>query len=227
MVQNSDDLPTLVGQTGPLNGQRWVLKKSILIGRDEMCDIVIPNRQVSRHHARVKPDPQGVLLEDLGSKNGTHCNGQPISEPIYLQDGDIVQIAIAQQFVFISSDATLPLEAISSFAVEAALSQERCLRLEKRSRRVWINNKEIVPPLSVSQFQLLEALYENRDQVVTRDELIKAVWGEDYALGVSEQALDALVRRLRDRLASVDPTHAYVVTIRGHGLRLDNPMITE
>jgi len=28
---------------------------------------------------------------------------------------------------------------------------------------------------------------------------------------------------LRDRLAELDPVHAYIVTIRGHGLRLDNP----
>jgi DNA-binding response OmpR family regulator len=32
-----------------------------------------------------------------------------------------------------------------------------------------------------------------------------------------------LIRRLRDRLAAVDPTHPYIATVRGHGLRLDNP----
>jgi DNA-binding response OmpR family regulator len=50
------------------------------------------------------------------------------------------------------------------------------------------------------------------------------VWGEKQAYEVSEQALDALVRRLRERIASIDPTHTYIVTIRGHGLRLDNPV---
>jgi DNA-binding response OmpR family regulator len=39
---------------------------------------------------------------------------------------------------------------------------------------------------------------------------------------VSEQAIDALVRRLRDRLAELDPDHRYVVTVRGHGFRLEN-----
>ncbi|MFZ4813533.1 MAG: winged helix-turn-helix domain-containing protein, partial [Phototrophicaceae bacterium] len=38
--------------------------------------------------------------------------------------------------------------------------------------------------------------------------------------GVSEQAIDALVRRLRDRLAEVDPDTQYIVTMRGHGFRL-------
>ena len=44
-----------------------------------------------------------------------------------------------------------------------------------------------------------------------------------WGMGVSEQAIDALVRRLRDRLAEVDEGHQYIVTVRGHGFRLDNP----
>jgi DNA-binding response OmpR family regulator len=70
---------------------------------------------------------------------------------------------------------------------------------------------------------LLQILYEHEGRVVPRKELIAEIWGEEDAVDVSEQALDALVRRLRDRLAEVDRHHAYVVTVRGHGLRLDNP----
>ena len=51
-----------------------------------------------------------------------------------------------------------------------------------------------------------------------------AVWGDKEAVGVSEQALDALVRRLRDRLAATDARYNYLVTVRGYGLRLDNPV---
>ena len=218
----NEDLPTLVAQAGPLNGQRWMIKDSTLIGRDDNCDIIIPDRQVSRHHARLVATSDGTKVEDLGSKNGTHCNGQLISEPFVLQDGDIIQVALAQQFVYLSSDATLPLEA--PLSQPEALSQlPHNLRLDKRSRRVWVGNEEILPPLSVSQFQLLELLYDNQGEVVSRDALVKVVWGEDQAVGVSEQALDALIRRLRDRLASADPDHAYLVTVRGHGVRLENP----
>lgn len=222
----NEDLPTLVAQAGPLIGQRWMIKENTLIGRDESCDIIIPDRQVSRHHARMVTTPTGVIIEDLGSKNGTHCNGQSISEPFNLQDGDIIQVALAQQFVFLSSDATLPLEAPLA-QPEDLIQLPHHLRLDKRSRRVWVGKEEILPPLSVSQFQLLELLYDNQGEVVSREELVKVVWGEDQAIGVSEQALDALVRRLRDRLASVDPCHAYLVTVRGHGIRLENPLMDE
>ena len=50
---------------------------------------------------------------------------------------------------------------------------------------------------------------------------MEAIWSDDEAGGVSEQALDALIRRLRDRLALLDPEHNWIVTVRGHGLRLD------
>jgi DNA-binding response OmpR family regulator len=49
------------------------------------------------------------------------------------------------------------------------------------------------------------------------------VWGDEEAVGVSNQALDALLRRLRDRISAIDPAQAYIVTVRGHGIRLDNP----
>ena len=83
--------------------------------------------------------------------------------------------------------------------------------------------KELIPPLSGPQFRLLQNFYDHPDKVIGRDELIQAVWGEQASLGVSEQALDALVRRLRDRLGELDPKHTYIVTVRGHGLRIDNP----
>jgi len=220
-VKKSEEVPLLIAQAGPLNGQRWPVFSSLVIGRDIACEIVIPDRQVSRRHARIITTKDGILLEDLGSKNGTHLNGVRVNEPLQLNDGDSVQVALAQIFTYLSSDATLPLEGdeFLSKVDEAGL-----LRLEKRSRRVWIGKDEVLPPLSVSQYKVLELLYDNPGRVVTRQQLIEAIWGEDQIISASEQALDALIRRLRDRLASIDPTHAYIATVRGHGLRLATPL---
>ncbi len=205
----------LLGEGGPLDGGRWVVRERVLIGRAPDCTIVIPDRQVSRHHAEVRMTSAGAVLEDLGSKNGTYLNGERVLVPTPLHDGDEIQIALAQKLVFLSAEATLPLEEIPS-------APPGRLRLDAAARRVWIAGQEVLPPLSVAQFRLLEALYRQAGTVVPREELIRAVWGEE-AVGVSAQALDALVRRLRDRLAEVDPTHRYIVSVRGHGLRLDNP----
>lgn len=221
MEQPGAELPVLIGQTGPLNGQRWSVDHEIVIGRDASCEIVIPDRQVSRFHARITPSFNGVLLEDLGSKNGTFCNGKLLDEPAILMDGDLVQVSLAQHFVFLNSDATVPLE--FQPLPEKADIQKRMLYLDIRSRRVWLNGKELVPPLSVPQFRLLQLLYEQQGEVIERQDLINYIWGEEEAVGVSEQAFDALVRRLRDRLALINSSHGFIITVRGHGLRLDNP----
>jgi DNA-binding winged helix-turn-helix (wHTH) protein len=207
----------LVAQEGPLKGQRWALSHTIVLGREAGCDVVIADRQVSRFHARITPSNAGVMLEDLGSKNGTHHNGSELKGPVMLQDGDMVGIALAQQFIFLTSDATMPL-------AEGAGRPGR-LMMDPKSRRVWINQKQLVPPLSAQQFKLLWLLYENQGQVIGRSDLVAVVWGEDQSVGVSDQALDALIRRLRDRLAMLDPTHQYIDTVRGHGVRLDNPPV--
>ena len=219
MMNNEQEYPLLIAQAGPLEGQRWKITSELILGRDSECDIIIAMRQVSRHHTRVSPGPDGAIVEDLDSKNGTYVNGQMLKEPVTLKDGDELQISLAQHFIYLSSDATMPLEGLP------LEMQKRRLRVDLGARRVWVMDQELDPPLSAAQFNLLQALYEQPGEVVTRTEIIEAVWGK-AAEGVTEQALDALVRRLRDRLAELDASHDYIVTVRGHGLRLDNPPVS-
>jgi pSer/pThr/pTyr-binding forkhead associated (FHA) protein len=219
MASAAKETPILIGQTGPLRDQRWALQGTVVLGREASCQIVIPDRQVSRRHASITVSEEQVVLTDLESKNGTYLNGKYIQQPVPLQDGDIIQIALAQEFVFISADATLPLHMSK---VVGDTPPQMGLHLQKRSRRLWIGGKEVLPPLSAAQFRLLELLYEQEGRVVSREDLAAGIWGEEGALAVSTQALDALVRRLRNRLAAVDPDHEYIITVRGHGLRLDN-----
>jgi pSer/pThr/pTyr-binding forkhead associated (FHA) protein len=221
MVDHTDEFAMIVGQGGTLNGQRWPVSKELSIGREANCDIVIPDRQVSRNHARITISNQGIVLEDLGSKNGTNLNGKEIKGQVNLEDGDIIQIALAQEFIFISSDATVPLEGIPPEHTSQT-QPKGAIKMDKRSRRVWVNEVEIIPPLSYSQFQMLEIMFENEGQVVSRSDIITKIWGDEQAIDVSEQALDALVRRLRDRLSAIEPNHNFIVTVRGHGLRLEN-----
>ncbi len=69
---------------------------------------------------------------------------------------------------------------------------------------------------------MLQTLYEQEGKVISRGDLITSIWGSDKAQGVSEQALDALVRRLRERLTDLDHESEFVITVRGHGIRLEN-----
>lgn len=199
---------------GPSSEKRVFLEKpELLIGRDEQCDLIIPDRRVSRHHARISLQGDGYILTDLSSRNGTFVNGREIAEPYVLQDGDEIQLAYCCKLAFVGAEATAPV-----------ILEERAegLRMDVESKRVWVAGRELVPPLSLAQYRLLELLYEEPGRVFSRDEVVQTVWPEDDRDGISEQAIDALIRRLRERLAEVDPNTQYVITVRGHGFRLDN-----
>lgn len=210
-----NEQPVLIVREGQLVGQRWTLEPDeFLIGRGSDCHLVLPERQVSRHHVKILQDNGRYLLQDLGSKNGTHLNGKQVTGTVPLQDGDEIQIALAVKLVFVGTDATLPL----TFDPPTL---DKPLTIDESQRAVIINGVELNPPLSLAQFRLLQLLYEADGAVVSRDDIVEAVWPGTDGLGVSEQAIDALVRRLRDRLAELDD-YNYVVTIRGHGFRLEN-----
>jgi len=69
-----------------------VLDGSLEIGRDPSSDLVLDDEQASRRHARLAVGEEGVLVEDLGSKNGTVVNGRRIRVPTMLEPGDRIVI---------------------------------------------------------------------------------------------------------------------------------------
>ena len=72
---------------------------------------------------------------------------------------------------------------------------------------------------------MLQLLVSRNGSVVSRDELLDEMdrLSEHSPEDVhSLQALNALIHRLRERLAELDPDHDYIVTVRGHGFRFVN-----
>ncbi len=64
----------------------------ITIGRKEGNVIRLTERNVSRYHAKIIKDNQGIAIEDLDSYNGVKINGDRIHGKSFLKDGDIVNI---------------------------------------------------------------------------------------------------------------------------------------
>lgn len=75
---------------------------SIVIGRSSTCQIVVDDGLVSRRHAKVSADADGVYVEDLGSVNGVFVNARRIQGTQQLGDGDHLQIG-RQDFVLRSA----------------------------------------------------------------------------------------------------------------------------
>jgi pSer/pThr/pTyr-binding forkhead associated (FHA) protein len=75
---------------GAQDGDEFRVKKSVTLGRDKTCDIpLVLDKYISRRHARLIIDRDNdVVLEDLGSTNGTFYNGDRVTGRVSLDNGD-------------------------------------------------------------------------------------------------------------------------------------------
>lgn len=81
----------LVMSQGPQPGQTFMLDRDWLtVGRDPSNDIVINDPQVSRQHLRITRQGQMVVIEDLGSTNGSFANGVRLTGPHVMSNGDVI-----------------------------------------------------------------------------------------------------------------------------------------
>jgi two-component system, OmpR family, phosphate regulon response regulator PhoB len=87
-----------------------------------------------------------------------------------------------------------------------------CLRIDPTGFRAWVDGEEL--ELTLLEFKLLLALYENCDRVQTRAELLERAWGG--GVSITTRTVDTHVKRLRDKLRSAGE---YVQTVRGIGYR--------
>jgi hypothetical protein len=84
---------SLVIHEGAGAGSELPVDGELILGREHgSADLVIDDPGVSRRHARVLSNGGGVIVEDLGSSNGTYVNGERITGPVELGAGDEVQV---------------------------------------------------------------------------------------------------------------------------------------
>lgn len=66
--------------------------KGLRVGRDKHNDMVLPDHYASLEHAVFRQHKGNTIVEDTGSTNGTWVNGEKISSPVQLVEGDYVKI---------------------------------------------------------------------------------------------------------------------------------------
>ncbi|MBZ0112758.1 MAG: FHA domain-containing protein [Thermoanaerobaculia bacterium] len=86
--------PRLVALEGGEPSSTYVLGPTVVtMGRATDNSIRLTEEAVSRHHAEVIPGPDGFMLRDMGSENGTYVNGKRKKEHLLIE-GDLVQIGV-------------------------------------------------------------------------------------------------------------------------------------
>ena len=67
-------------------------REEAIIGRHSGCDVWIDSPDISRRHARIRIQSNAIVLEDLGSKNGTWVGAERVESPRELHDGDRIRV---------------------------------------------------------------------------------------------------------------------------------------
>lgn len=196
------------------DGDRHHIGDSLTIGRDETAELTIAVGGVSRRHATIEHRRDGYWVIDLDSRNGTFVNGTPVDTgPTRLQDGDTIVLGGAVTLVFRDPMAT---------PIAPRIGRLTGLWVDPATEAVWIDAQRVEPPLSGRQLSLLQLLYAAEGEVVTRAKIIDLVWDDAAAEGVSDEALAALIKRLRARLREFESDITHVEIVRSRGLRLKN-----
>jgi len=176
----------------------------ITIGRAVENDIVITSKRVSREHARLRREGWRVMLDDLGSTNGTYLNDERVFEPAALHDQDRITIGDVT-FTFHDPDITYRDTLFPDLEIDGAAGVVRV-------------DRQLVT-LSAKEFALLAFLHEHRGQLCSKDDIGNAVWPE-YQEGVYDYQIENLVRRLRAKLEPDPANPQLLLTMRGLGYKL-------
>lgn len=203
----------LTGKLPHEDPQIWALVEEVsFIGRHPSAAITLPLLSISRQHAKITSTPQGYFIEELGSRNGTFVNGEPLgSNPQPLRSGD--EIVLGGEVTLVFND---PHETIDG----KILGRMQGIWIDPQTDAVWVDAKLVKPQLSSAQHVLLSILYQEADRALSHEQIIAHVWPGVAPEGVSKESVNGLIKRLRARLREAQPNKEYIEALRGHGFRL-------
>jgi Nif-specific regulatory protein len=95
-------MPALLALFGPKQGLRIPLAGCLTLGRGPSADLQLVDGKVSREHCRIDATGVRAMIEDLGSQNGTYVNGEVISRPTPISEGD--EIMVGDTLLLVAGD---------------------------------------------------------------------------------------------------------------------------
>ena len=144
--------PVLSFIHGPVAGRRVEMNaEELTVGRSAQNDIVLEDQMVSRLHAILMRRGDVVLVEDLGSHNGTYVNNERVHQIRQLHHGDTITVgssrALFEDSSLITEETTVISEPTAFAAQTFTQRQLQVLRLLARG----LSNKQIAENLFVSE----------------------------------------------------------------------------
>jgi pSer/pThr/pTyr-binding forkhead associated (FHA) protein len=114
----------LRGVSGPTFGKTYAMVGTLIVGRNSDCGVCIPTDEISRHHAKLQVVPDGVMVEDMGSANGTFVNNQRVHAGTLLKAGDELRMDTVR-FLLMSPGMDAPAAATLRTEIPAPPAEQK------------------------------------------------------------------------------------------------------
>lgn len=216
--------------TGTLSGQLFkVTKGHLVIGRSPHVELRLDDDGISRNHARIRSETNRAWIEDMESRNGTFVNGNRITAPIELHDGDKIQVGRGTVLRFGFQDALDETfhENLLSSALRDGLTKlfnKRYLmdRLDSELKFALRHETSLsLLLLDIDHFKKVndthghlagDAVLSNFAQVLSRavrnEDVVARFGGEEFAIILRSIGIESAVQMAERLRRLVEATHA-------------------
>lgn len=214
--------------SGDRVGDMIKVDREMTIGRGPEADYRLEEPGISRNHVRIRPEGERLVVEDLGSRNGSWVNGQQVRGPTPLGAGDQLRLGMTVILKFSSADGLE--QQFQQRLFESAIKDpltglyNRRFLADRLSSEFSFSRRHGLPLtlalLDLDHFKQVNDRHGHPagDAVLagfgrllregTRQEDVLARYGgEEFAVLMRQTALDqgqVLIERLRARLAGLD-----------------------
>ena len=169
---------------------------SLTAGRSRECDVMVVHPSISRHHARLFREGDGLFVEDLGSTNGVSVNGERVTAARAISPGDLVTLGE------VAYRASLREPERPALATVQAAGPQRVRRLETILEMSKLINSSLVPA------KVLERVMEAVMTLSSAERGLLMIAGEDGQLACRVE------RNLRETIAEGGRTSVSMSAVR-------------
>lgn len=137
----------------------------------------------------------------------------------YLENTGVIQIRKNQRKLF-SPLLEYFIKSHLRFKPKKDISIKESLHIEPKTKTIYVDGKPLAKEPTNSEYKILQLLYKNKGNIVSREELSETLWGTNAVEKYSDWAIDRTVSRIRKKIGDSASNPRFIQTIKGRGLRL-------